>query len=67
MKSFESYFSKSGSSSGSDDPTQVLRKSAKSSGGLALTPIDNSYLKVQLEEQEADEPPSSGEDSPPKL
>ncbi|KAK2143848.1 hypothetical protein LSH36_807g00074, partial [Paralvinella palmiformis] len=60
---------KSGSSSGS----AVSRSSAssakrrKSSGGLALTAIDNLWLRVQLEEQDAEELPSSGEDSPPKL
>ncbi|KAK2140798.1 hypothetical protein LSH36_1245g00017 [Paralvinella palmiformis] len=42
-------------------------KKHKSSGGLALTPIDNPWLQVQLEEQGADELPSSREDSPPKL
>ncbi|KAK2141980.1 hypothetical protein LSH36_1009g01003 [Paralvinella palmiformis] len=33
-------------------------KAQKGSGGLALTPIDNPWLQVQLEEEEADELPS---------
>ena len=50
---FESFFSKSGSSSSSRPSTSASKKS-KSGGGLALTPIDNPWLQVQLEEHEAE-------------
>ena len=54
-RSFESSFSKSGSSSGSPvlRPNASSAKKCETSGGLALTAIDNPWLQVQLEEQEA--------------
>lgn len=66
--SFEFFFSKSGSGSGSavSWSSAIAAKKGPSNGGLALTPIDNTWLQVLLEEPEADDHHSSGEDSPPK-
>ena len=49
--SFESFFGKSGSSSGSalSRPSGSAAKKANCSRGLASTPIDNLWLHVQLD------------------
>ena len=60
------FCSESGSCSGCVvfQPSVCAAKQHKSSDGLALTFIANLWLQVQLEEQKADDFPSSGEDSP---